>query len=110
MSAAEIYLRRKEFSIGNGQCPECCGVPPSWLGHPLHRTQDTIGHKKDCDLAQAITSVGGSVVFIGEYKSFDFAPSYRENTVRGAAAKKLSEWSASCWDKNEAKLFEVLCK
>ena len=85
----ENYLKSKEWSTGNGQCPECCGVPPSWYGHPLHRTTDSIGHEPSCKLAGAISEAGGSVLFVGSYQAEDFAPSYREDTVRGQAAKEL---------------------
>ncbi len=48
------YLKGKEWSMGNGQCPECYGVPDSWLGHPCHPTKDTLGHESDCVLASSI--------------------------------------------------------
>ena len=47
---------KKEWSMGNGQCPECCGVPPSWYGHPCHRKASSIGHERKCSLAAAIPS------------------------------------------------------
>jgi len=53
-------LLRLEWSMGNGQCPECCGVHQGWLGHPCHPTQDTIGHEAECPLADAIRQLGGS--------------------------------------------------
>jgi hypothetical protein len=59
------YLRQKEWSAGNGQCPECWGVPPDWLG-PGHPPQ-SIGHEKDCPLGKAIESLGGAVIFKGSY-------------------------------------------
>lgn len=61
------YLRKREWSMGNGQCPDCCGVPPDWLGHPLHETPETIGHKLGCQLAEALADAGERVVYLGEY-------------------------------------------
>ena len=63
------YLQDKEWSMGNGQCPECCGTPASWHGHLLYKTADTIGHEKDCTLAAAIKEVGGKPLMMGDYKS-----------------------------------------
>lgn len=66
------YLRTREWSMGclggrnMGQCPECCGVHESWLGHPLHLDSSELGHKKGCSLAAAIESCGGVVVYVGE--------------------------------------------
>lgn len=65
--AALKYLLVKEFSAGNGQCPECWGAPPRWFGHPCFRDASLIGHHKDCELATAICEAGGSTVFLGEY-------------------------------------------
>lgn len=63
------YLLEKEWSMGNGQCPECCGVPASWHGHPLYLTTENIGHKKGCKLAAAIRSAGGKPLMVGQFKS-----------------------------------------
>jgi len=63
------YLRKKEWSMGNGQCPECCGVPKSWHGHPCYMKADSIGHKKDCGLALSLKDLGEKPVMRGEYKS-----------------------------------------
>lgn len=69
MKALE-YLRNKEWSMGNGQCPECCGCNPdaNWW------TQ-RVGHDFDCDLALAIQELGGTAKFDQENTSpsrFDF--------------------------------------
>ena len=68
MSAIK-YLKGKEWSMGNGQCPDCCGVPASWHGHPNYMTPETIGHKEDCTLADSLSELGESPLFIGEFKS-----------------------------------------
>jgi hypothetical protein len=65
------YLRKREWSMGNGQCPECCGVHEGWLGHLLYKTSKNIGHKKKCKLAKAIKSLGGEVLYEGKSKLMD---------------------------------------
>lgn len=67
--AAIKYLTDKEWSMGNGQCPECHGVHAGWHGHPCHMTTDTIGHKEDCTLAAALTAMGQSPLMIGTFQS-----------------------------------------
>lgn len=50
------YLRPKEWSLGNGQCPECFGHDPQaewWT--------EEAGHKKRCGLALALESFGETV-------------------------------------------------
>lgn len=67
MKPALRYLKRKEWSMGNGQCPDCYGVSTEWLGHPLHMTPDSIGHKQGCPLAAAIAELGVAPVMIGSF-------------------------------------------
>lgn len=67
-SPALNYLLQKEWSTGNGQCPECLGVHEGWHGHPIYLTADKIGHKKGCPLATAIASLGGDALVEGAYK------------------------------------------
>jgi len=50
------YLLRQEWSMGNGQCPECCGSKPD-----MGWWTETVGHKPGCELAKAIESAGGKV-------------------------------------------------
>jgi hypothetical protein len=66
---ALAYLQNKEWSMGNGQCPECEGVHSGWYGHPLHKTAATIGHKPECLLATGIKELGGTPIFLGGYVS-----------------------------------------
>ena len=54
--------------MGNGQCPECCGVPESWFPHPCHPTPETLGHELDCPLAAAIKEAGGNPLYLGQSK------------------------------------------
>ena len=64
---AITYLRRLEWSMGNGQCPECCGASDDgrWHGHPLYRLLSDLGHKLDCALANSIEELGGEVTYRG---------------------------------------------
>jgi len=39
------YLLKREWSMGNGQCPNCCGVPEGWLGHPCIADRNRSGIK-----------------------------------------------------------------
>ena len=60
------YLQKKEWSMGNGQCPECFGMPKKWLGHPCCMDTDQIGHKPDCGIGLAIRELGGDTLFLRE--------------------------------------------
>ena len=66
MNPALEYLRKREWSMGNGQCPDCCGVSQSWLGHPAYLTAEKLGHKADCQLAAALKSEGADVLYVGD--------------------------------------------
>lgn len=68
-SRALKFLLKKEWSMGNGQCPECFGVSRDWLGHPNYLTSHQLGHKHNCDLAAAIVELGGKPLYVGQYKS-----------------------------------------
>ena len=88
MNNALEYLKNKEWSIGNGQCPECFGVHEGWYGHPLHMEPETIGHKKDCKLAKAIKDLGGGPLYLGEYKNDKQFENYiDDNGVHGIRPK-----------------------
>lgn len=52
------YLRSSEWTMGNGQCPDCCGSKPraGWW-------TDTVGHKHHCARAKAIEALGAKVVW-----------------------------------------------
>ena len=54
------YLRREEWTMGNGQCHECGGLDPE--GWP---TNQIVGHKLTCQKAKAIEALGGEVFWIG---------------------------------------------
>ena len=69
MQEATKYLRKREWSMGNGQCPDCEGVPASWHGHPLHIKTGSIGHKPGCKLAAALRELGEKPLMKGEFTS-----------------------------------------
>ena len=83
------YLQSQEWSMGNGQCPECQGVSESWFGHPCHTTSETIGHKKECALAVSLKELGEDVIFLGDYKSDDVYESYW--TDSGVLSMRIKE-------------------
>lgn len=88
MNSTLEYLKSKEWSMGNGQCPECFGVHEGWYGHPLHMEPETIGHKKDCKLAKAIKDLGGDPLYLGEYKSDKQFENYiDDNGIHGIRPK-----------------------
>lgn len=62
------YLLDKEWSMGNGQCPECCGVSEKWLGHFNHLDSTKLGHEKDCVIADMLIEHGIKPLFIGKSK------------------------------------------
>lgn len=70
------YLLKKEWSMGNGQCPECCGVNEKWLGHILHLDSKSLGHKEDCILANMLIENGFKPLYKGESKLTDEYENY----------------------------------
>ena len=66
MSIIGKYLRGQEWGVGHGQCPQCLGVSESWLGHPLYRQADTLGHRAGCTLAAALTEAGETPLMKGK--------------------------------------------
>jgi hypothetical protein len=60
--------------MGNGQCPECYALGPSWLG--LGGRGLSIGHKPECGMAAALEAVGQKVVFDMPYDRNDDAPGW----------------------------------
>jgi hypothetical protein len=63
------YLKKREWSMGNGQCQECCGVPASWHGHPCYLTTENIGHELDCPLAMLLKELGENPLMKGDFVS-----------------------------------------
>lgn len=58
------YLRNREWSMGNGQCPECHGSEPGkWAPHPCVKTKDEEGHQPKCSLAESLEELGEKVIY-----------------------------------------------
>ncbi len=70
------YLIDNEWTMGNGQCGCCEGVPEAWFGHPLHLSPETIGHEANCGAALALVDLGENVLFKGDFESDDRYESY----------------------------------
>ena len=59
------WLRKDEWTMGNGQCPDCCGCKPGgWVGHPCVPTSDYEGHEKGCPRAESLEELGEKVQYI----------------------------------------------
>jgi hypothetical protein len=69
MNKAIKYFRDKEWTMGNGQCHDCCGVHEGWHGHLLHFDPKGIGHKPDCKLALALIELGEKPLMMGDFHS-----------------------------------------
>jgi len=59
-------IKEKEWSMGNGQCPECGAVHEGWFGHPTCEDPAEIGHKRDCIYANMIIHLDGHCIFKGK--------------------------------------------
>jgi hypothetical protein len=66
----ERYLRRKQWSMGNGQCEECCGLRPDKEWHywnpvtkEVRYEYDQMGHDKKCRFAKLMKELGIDVVY-----------------------------------------------
>lgn len=58
------YLQKKEWSMGHGQCPECCGLSLEWSQELfIPRRPEECGHRKDCDFARLLQELGMDVLF-----------------------------------------------
>lgn len=58
------FLRKNEWTMGNGQCPDCYGLSPygRWEKHPCNT--EGVGHKRSCDRAIALEGLGEEVIYI----------------------------------------------
>ena len=63
MGDALDYLLKREWSVGNGQCPACFGMNPVFLSY--HEPSE-IGHKPGCGHAAAIKALGGNPMMLGD--------------------------------------------
>jgi len=67
ITGALEYLLNKEWSMGNGQCGDCCGAHRGWYNHPCYMETSSIGHKLDCGAGLSIRELGGETLFKGEF-------------------------------------------
>jgi hypothetical protein len=67
--ATKLYLTKKEWSMGNGQCDECCGLGPDWgkgfMNEPL---PEETGHTRNCKFAKMLKELGFTVHYIKNKK------------------------------------------
>ena len=88
MNVTINYFKKREWSMGNGQCPDCFGVPPNWHGHPCHKDPNSIGHRGSCILAECLTELGETPLYQGQFKSDVEFEDYRdENGMFGTRIK-----------------------
>jgi hypothetical protein len=92
MREAAKYLRNREWSMGNGQCPECCGVPEGWYGHPLYMAPNSIGHKSECVLAAALRELGETPLMQGDFTSdVEYEEFTSENGTYGTRQRGIGQ-------------------
>lgn len=60
------WIMEGEWKMGNGQCPDCHGVSPKWVGDFRYKTIETVGHEIDCPRASAILELGGNPKMVGQ--------------------------------------------
>jgi hypothetical protein len=88
MSKAIKQLRNMEWSMGNGQCPQCHGCRPNkgwWT--------KTVGHQKNCGIALALKELGANVQFEKINKSKKTRPSPVERKIYKSFRDAI--WEAS---------------
>ena len=67
--ATKLHLTKKEWSMGNGQCYECCGLKPGFgAGSASPATADETGHKRKCWHAKMLVELGFTVHYIKKGK------------------------------------------
>lgn len=110
MSMPLKYLNSLEYSLGNGQCPECFGVPPSWHGHPCHPTPASIGHVEGCQLAAAIIAAGGKIIYKGALHELPLGPRYKKGSIiyKYHHSKEYKAWKKKCAEEMDSLLISIL--
>jgi len=62
---AIAYLRQREWSMGSGQCPDCCGMKTDFgCGTDNIWKDSPKGHERECPLAIALTGLGESPLML----------------------------------------------
>jgi len=61
-SKALAFLKKDEWTMGNGQCPTCYGLA---VGHFWHHG-NSLGHEPNCKRAEAIKELGGEALMISD--------------------------------------------
>ena len=63
--ATKLYLTKKEWSMGNGQCDECCGMGPNWgKGMANEPLPEETGHTRKCKFAKMLVELGFTVHYM----------------------------------------------
>ena len=100
------YLRDKEWTMGNGQCDDCCGTDPNMIWG-LGRDKRS-GHEKDCPAAKCLEELGEKVFYKGDKRDpdlqaeFDKAQSeddiHWKKMYEGSEMQKICEEHQKKWD------------
>jgi hypothetical protein len=64
MSKAMAYLVKHQWAMDKGQCPECKGMQPGAIpSRSPDGTTEHEGHKRGCELAEAIEEFNWPVIY-----------------------------------------------
>ncbi len=64
----EQYLKKLQWSMGNGQCPECFGLKPFTFERYTRRSH---GHKQGCLLAKSMQAAGFKIIYRSQEHQFN---------------------------------------
>jgi len=65
------FLKKDEWTMGNGRCHHCRGLAVHWHYHSSHEKAERIGHEKDCPLAMSLIELGEKPLMMGDFKKDD---------------------------------------
>lgn len=90
------FLRRDEWTMGNGQCGECCGLGTGFLHGSFggHEDVGRIGHRPACALALSLEELGEEVLWMGELDHY-LTPKQRTKYLKSKAAHAV--WMRDFW-------------
>lgn len=63
-----VKIRAREWTMGNGQCHECCGTKDGFNGHSLSYNKFDMGHEKGCSIGEILEAFGEEVLWKRESK------------------------------------------